>query len=90
MMQSNSGGSAETAQRIVAAVWDLPMSSDGLCFDLIDQALTNRDRAYVVMTQLAQFAAASIAELARIRHLDPVAVLQVLTECSQGFDHVAK
>jgi len=90
MTQPNDGGTAETAKRIVAAVWDLPISSDGLCFGLIDQALTDRNRASVVMTQLAQFAAASIAELARIRRLDPLEVLQVLTECSQRSDLVDK
>jgi hypothetical protein len=73
MRQPNDGDAAGTAKRIVTAVvWDLPNSSDGLCFGHIDQALTDRDRASVVMARLDQFAAASIAELARIRHLDPL------------------
>ena len=79
---------AETARRIVAAVWDLPGDSDGLAFSLIFGSLRDPGRAAFVMMSLAQFAAASIAELSSVRELDPMTVLQVLTECNQRPDFV--
>jgi hypothetical protein len=81
-------GTAETAMRIVAAVWDLPIDNDGLAFDLIYGSLRDPGRAAFVMMSLAQFAAASIAELASARDLDPMAVLEVLTDCNQRPDFV--
>jgi hypothetical protein len=81
-------GTAEDAQEIIAAVWDLPVDSHGLAFGLIGEALADRDRAAFVMMRLAQFAAASIAELAQTRDLDPLMVLRVLTECNQRPDLV--
>ena len=87
--QPNGIGSAETAQRIVAAVWDLPFDPDGLALGLIHGALFDAARAAFVMMSLAQFAAASIAELANVRDLDPMEVLRVLTECNERSDFVS-
>ena len=88
--QPNDIGSAETARRIVAAVWDLPFDPDGIAFDHIHGALFDAPRAAFVMMSLAQFAAASIAELASVRDLDPMEVLRVLTECNERSDYVGK
>jgi hypothetical protein len=86
--QANDGSTAETARRIVAAVWDLPDDPDGLAFSIIYGSLLDPGRAAFVMMSLAQFAAASIAELASARDLDPMTVLQVLTDCNQRLDFV--
>jgi len=84
----NDRGTAEAARRIVAAVWELPVNTEGLAFDLIHRALFDGSRAALVMMSLAQFAAASIAELATMRDLDPTVVLRVLTECNERPDLV--